>query len=95
MITHVVMFKLKDNSPAGVDDAVARLRSMAGKMDVLRDIEVGADFMHSARSYDIVLITRFDSRAALEEYAAHPLHQPVLAYMREAAAASVAVDYES
>ncbi len=95
MVTHVVMFKLKDPSPENVQDTIDKIMGMKGKIDVLREIEVGADFMHSKRSYDLVLITRFDDREGLKTYAQHPLHQPVLAHIGDVAASAVAVDFES
>lgn len=95
MVTHVVMFKLKDRSPESVNAAIEKIRALNGQIDVLRSLEVGADFMRSERSFDLALIARFDDRAALKVYAEHPLHQPVLAYMRDVAETAVAVDYES
>lgn len=44
MIKHIVCFKLKDNSPEECNKAAEILRSMEGKVDLIRDIEVGVDF---------------------------------------------------
>lgn len=93
MLTHVVLFKLKDRSQASVAQARARLDTLAGNVPTLLSIEVGEDVLHSGRSYDLALIARFDDLAGLEAYQIHPVHVPVLAYMREAAEAIVAVDF--
>lgn len=95
MLTHVVLFKLKDRRDERVAEAKARLEALDGAIPSLRSLEVGTDVLHSGRSYDIAVIARFDDMAGLEAYQVHPAHLPVLDYMREAAEASVAVDFES
>lgn len=96
MLTHVVMFKLKDRSPAAVQATADVLRNMEGKIEVLRSIEVGTDVLHSERSYDIVLITRFDSIEDLSVYDNHPLHVEVKAHIKQVVdGTSICVDFES
>ena len=53
MIKHIVCFKLKEGE--SVDKAIEVLKSMEGKVPSALKIEVGKDFLHSARSYDIIL----------------------------------------
>lgn len=93
-LTHVVQMKFADPTPAVLGRAVELLRGLEGKIPELRAIEVGLDILHSARSFDLVLITRFDSLAALEAYQAHPEHVEVLEYLRTVLERSVAVDFE-
>lgn len=95
MITHIVFFKLKDRSPEAVAYTAEVLRSMQGKIEALRHLEVGIDVMHSERSYDIALVTKFDSLEALHEYNVHPVHQEVVKHMMEVRESSVSVDFES
>lgn len=95
MITHIVFFKLKDNSPEKVEVTAQVLRDMEGKIEQLKSIEVGVDIIHSARSYDIALITKFDSIADLDAYQVHPVHKLVIEHMNEVRESSVAVDFES
>ena len=96
MVTHIVLFKLKDNSADSVRQAREKLLSMNGKVDLLRHLEVGLDVIHSARSYDIALFTRFDSLDDLQAYQVHPYHGgDVAPYMREASEAVAVVDYQS
>ena len=54
------------------------MRSMEGRIPPLRGIEVGVDVVKSPRSYDLALITRFDSLADIRAYQAHPYHQNVV-----------------
>ena len=95
MITHIVLFKLKDRSSRSVGKARDVLLGMRGKIPQLRHLEVGVDILHSQRSYDIVLITKFDSLEELQAYQAHPVHVEVAKYMTSVRESSVTVDYES
>ncbi len=95
MITHIVFFKLKDRSQRSVEKARDVLLGMEGRIPQLRHLEVGVDVLHSERSYDIALVTKFDSLAELEAYQKHPVHVEVLKYMTSVRESSVTVDYES
>ena len=94
MIKHIVCFKLKDNSDAEVKKAADILLSMNGKVPTARSIEVGCDFLHSPRSYDIILQVTVDSPEALDEYQNDEYHCSVVkAHMHQVAETSIAVDY--
>jgi hypothetical protein len=96
MITHIVFFKLFDQSPENVAEAKEKLLSMAGKIPQLRNLEVGVDIVRSERSYDLALVTKFDSLEDLQAYQVHPYHAgEVVPYLRSAASSILAVDYES
>ena len=90
----MVLFKLKEPQPEVLAECTRRLYGLEGKVPELRAIEVGADILHSGRSYDLALITRFDSLADMQQYQVHPEHVAVLEYLRTVVAGSVAVDYE-
>lgn len=94
MIKHIVCFKLKDNSHEKKQEAADRLLSMKGRVDLIKDIEVGIDFLGSERSYDIILQVTLENEEALEAYQNDEYHcSYVKTYMHEVRAASVAVDY--
>ncbi|KAA3665419.1 MAG: Dabb family protein [Chloroflexi bacterium] len=93
MFTHVVLFKLKDSGD--LETAVSTLLTLKNNVPTLKLIEVGTDVIHSERSYDIALITRFDDLDGYKVYAKHPNHLPVLDYMRSVVETAVAVDFES
>lgn len=95
MIKHIVCFKLKDNSEENCLKAKEVLLSMQGNVPQLREIEVGVDFLHSERSYDIILQVVLDDAKALEDYQNDPYHCSVVKpHMHAVREASVAVDYE-
>lgn len=94
MIKHIVCFKLKDNSREECEKARDVLMSMEGKVPELRGITVGIDFLHSERSYDLILEVLLDDEAALESYQNDPYHCSVVkTHMHAVREASVAVDY--
>lgn len=96
MLTHVVLFKLKDRSLESVQATAEVLKNMEGKITVLQSIEVGTDVLHSGRSYDIALITRFHSMDDLNAYDTHPVHEAVKAHMKQVLdGTSICVDFES
>jgi len=95
MLTHIVFFKLKDGSAESVERTAQVLRNMEGQIEELKSIEVGVDVLHSDRSYDIALITKFESMEALNAYQIHPVHQKVIEHMSQVREASVAVDFYS
>lgn len=94
MVRHIVLFKIKDEFRSEIPDMVEKFYGMKGKIEGLVNLEAGADFLHSDRSYDVALITEFVSREALEAYQTHPVHLPVKRRMGEVRISSVACDYE-
>lgn len=93
MMKHVVCFKLADNSPENCAKAKEVLLSMEGNVPTLRGISVGVDFLHSARSYDLILEVLLDGPEVLDEYQNDPYHCGVVKkHMHAVAASSVAVD---
>lgn len=95
MIKHTVCFKLKDNSEEMLNKTVQVLRSMEGNVPMLKGIEVGKDFLGSARSYDIILTVTLDNAEALDAYQQDNYHCNVVKkHMHSVIEASVAVDYE-
>ncbi len=94
MVTHIVMIKLRERVPEVVERVRAALAALPGKIPQLRHFEVGADVLHTERSYDLALIARFDSLEDLQAYQVHPAHQEVVKYIGTVREAIVAVDYE-
>jgi hypothetical protein len=95
MITHVVLFKLKDRSSHSIKKARDVLLGLKGKVPVLRYLEVGIDVLNSERSYDIALITKFDTMDDLQAYQVHPVHLEVAKYIMAERESAISVDFES
>lgn len=94
MIKHIVCFKLKDNCEEMCAKTADILKSMKGNVPQLVDIEVGIDFLHSPRSYDIILQVTLENADKLNEYQNDPYHCNIVkTHMHAVMESSVAIDY--
>ena len=76
-------------------DAKKTLESMKGNVPTVVDLKVGVDFLHSERSYDLILEVILNSKEDLELYQKDEYHcRVVKTLMHEIRSASVAIDYE-
>ena len=72
MFTHIVLFKVKEPTKENLEFLQKTLLSMNGNIKELKQLEVGVDVIRSYRSYDIAIITRFDSK---EDYLAYDVNE--------------------
>ena len=94
MIRHIVFFKFKlAIADADRVDFVARLRTLPERVPGILKPEIGEDFLHTPRSYDVALVLGFEDQAALDAYQSHPNHVPVVARAHEICSSIAAVDY--
>lgn len=94
MIKHIVCFKIKDEHKHRIEEAKETLLSMMGNVPMLKKVIVGIDFLHSERSYDLILETWFETKEDLENYQVDPYHVSVVKkLMHEIREASIAIDY--
>jgi hypothetical protein len=94
MLTHIVCFKYKSETPQSTrDDHRARLSALRS-LEGIADLKVGADVVQSPRSYDTGLIVIFTDRAALDAYQKNPSHVPVAQFGVSICEHIVAVDFE-
>ena len=97
MIRHVVMWKLRGDSPAE-RDAARRLvktsvEAMRGEIPGMLSIELGLDMSDVEYACDAVLVADFASQSALEGYATHPAHLRMKAALGDIRIARYQVDY--
>lgn len=74
MFTHVVLFKLKDNSKENMNKVRDLLLSMEGKIEEIRGLTVGEDVLFTKRSYDLCLIVTFLNQEEMDKYQVHGYH---------------------
>lgn len=92
MIKHIVLFKLKD--PACAEKARDLILSMKGTVEQIRELEVGIDYLHTDRSFDIALTVIVENEEDLRGYAEHPYHVNIVKkYLMQASEKSVIADY--
>jgi hypothetical protein len=92
MLTHIVLFKLHDPATSG-PELRARLLELPAQIPEIRLYEVGLDVTRGPRSYDLALLSGFESAEDLSTYVAHPAHQELVGFIEEVCETRVAVDY--
>ena len=93
MLTHIVCFKYKSDVPQSIrEDHRTRLRGLH-TIDGILKLTVGADVVHSPRSYDTALVVEFRDRAALDAYQTNPQHVPIAQFGVSLCDHIVAVDF--
>ena len=94
MYMHIVMWKLKEGLAEGVREEMAdKLRSLKSQLDELVELEVGINTLKSEAAYDLSLTTSFENETAYRAYAVDPLHQEVVAWIRDRVSERAVVDY--
>jgi len=99
MISHVVLFKLKEfeneDQKAVVRNKIKNaLLSLKGAIKELKYIEIGQNYQLNSPSFDICLITHFESLEDLDAYQVHPEHIKVAEMVKTNVSARAAVDFE-
>ncbi|MCK5855546.1 MAG: Dabb family protein [Sulfurovaceae bacterium] len=94
MIKHIVLFDFKDeNREENINRAKEMLLSLMDSVPSLRKMEVGINFSKEERAMDLSIYTEFDDVAGLEEYAVHPKHLEVVAFIKTVVTGSKVSDY--
>lgn len=94
MLNHYVFIKyVEGTGDDHVREFTRRLRALRGSIAGIGHLEVGRDILREARSWDLLLIMRFDSVDALRRYQRHPDHQAVMAFNQPHVAEVGAVDF--
>ena len=93
MIKHIVLFKLPENFTQK-DLLVEKLNGLKDNIEFIRGLEVGINFAQSDRAFDISLTVILDNKDALNSYAIHKNHLPVVEFIKENGIETKVVDYE-
>lgn len=98
MLKHIVMFKLKDSYFGKEKSLIAKeikekLERLPALIPQIKFYEVGINELDDPRAYDIVLISAFENKDALDTYRNHPEHKKTLDFILERALDAKVVDY--
>lgn len=79
MIKHIVAWRIADgeDKKKRAQDIKENLEALKGKIPGLTDIEVGINFSETDFVSDVVLVSEFTSKEALEKYQNDPEHKAV------------------
>jgi hypothetical protein len=94
MITHVVLFQMKEPKPQNVAEVAAALRAMDGRVAGLGTITVGIDINRGPRASDLCLITTHEDAEALAAYQADAIHGEVKRMIGERTTDATVVDFD-
>ena len=100
MIKHIVMWTLKDfGSDKEKSENLLKMKSEIESLpEKIKEIdfsaEVGINYNHSERAYDIVLISEFNSNEELDKYRVHPIHKEVVESINSIIEKVAVVDFE-
>jgi quinol monooxygenase YgiN len=96
-VRHIVMWRLRGETPEERADARAKVKAafegLRGRIEGLSHIEIGADVSGVDYACDVVLVSEFADRAALEAYGSHPEHLRVRQELADLRIARFQVDY--
>jgi hypothetical protein len=96
MLTHIVIWKYRDDVPQGTREVhISLLRHLPGVISEIRSFSIGFDVLHLPRSYDMGLVATFDDREGLATYTNHPEHLKAAAMSKDISAHIASVDFES
>ncbi len=94
MIVHIVLFRFKEeNKEAHIEKVSEMLNGLLESVPTLKSMEVGINYSDQERAMDLSLISTFDNKVGLEQYAIHPEHVKVVEYIRGVVTESKVVDY--
>lgn len=97
MINHIVLFKLKPYSPNEKSQVLAELKTsllaLKDKISVVKYLEVGENYELDSKSYDLALISHFETIQDLDVYRVHPEHMKVVKLVGEVTESRAAVDF--
>jgi quinol monooxygenase YgiN len=98
LIRHIVMWKLRGDTnaekQANIEKLKASFPSLRGRVPGLLHLEIGTDPSAVDYACDVVLVSEFESQAALDAYATHPEHLRVKQEIGDLRIARHQVDYE-
>ncbi len=95
MLTHIVLFKLKERTAENRMATRDRIAQIEGRIPQLRSLQVGINELETPFSYDLVMVAILDSLDDLHSFQTHPVHQELLRDVMPRYEEFHSVDFES
>lgn len=94
MLKHVVFMKFK---PTATEEDILDLEKALGALPEaipeIKGYEFGRDIVKSERSYDLALVSTFESLETMKRYQVHPDHVLVLEKVKKLVESILVVDF--
>ena len=99
MIRHIAMFKLtnvKDDMDRSlqIDKMKSTFSPLRNTINVVESYEIGVNVKRTAFSYDLIIISEFNTLEKLEIYLNHPEHQKAIQICQDIKKEKAVIDYE-
>ena len=95
MLQHYVLVRYeKSTGDEHIAEFCRRMLALRSTIEGIEYLEIGRDILRDARSWDLILIMRFASVAALRSYQQHPEHQKVMAFNQRFVTEVASIDFE-
>ena len=99
MVKHIVMWQLKGFADGRSKDenlelVKEKLEKLKLAINEIITLDVGVNFNTGPAAFDIVLVTDFSNRQALQIYQDHPAHLEVKEFLQKVRIERTVVDYE-
>ena len=94
MLQHYVFLKYRDGTSAThVQTFCERMLAVRALIPSIMHLEIGLDELHDARSWDLVLIMRFESVETLRAYQSHAAHLAIMSFNEQFVASVASIDF--
>ena len=94
MLQHYVFIRYARETPAShLDEFCRRMQALQTSVPGILHLAIGRDILRDGRSWDLILIMRFESVETLRAYQQHPAHQDVMKFNNPAVAEVGSVDF--
>ncbi len=94
MLQHYVFIRYARGTPEShLEEFSRRMHALRAIVPGILHLETGRDILRDGRSWDLILIMRFESVETLRRYQQHPAHQDVMKFNNPAVAEVGSVDF--
>ncbi|WP_409304504.1 Dabb family protein [Peribacillus sp. SCS-155] len=96
MIHRTVLVKFAETTTTEqLEEVVSRFKALKNHLTGIVDLQAGLNFAERSKEYQVVLMVRFEDKAALDAYVSNEEHQAVAAFIKEVGRVdSIGVDIE-
>ena len=96
MLQHYVFLKYRHGTDeTHVQAFCERMLALRVTIPAIQHLEIGRDELHDSRSWDLVLIMKFESVVALRAYQTHAAHLAVMAFNQPFVDSVASVDFSA
>jgi len=82
MVIHTFAFRWKPGvAPDQKQHVILAIRKLQGQIPGLLETWVGQNISPRSQGYELGGVMKFETRAALEAYSGHPVHQELLSWL--------------